>query len=101
MELPRALLSDFKTAVSFPGLFLSSGAGLSRVCEGSLGLRIIKLALVAPEDDSHLQLMPLLRQPKILGHEARIHIHKLFTEPVHRAQRLPKELVVDDAPSLR
>ena len=79
MELPHALLRGLAMAVSFPGLFLSSGEGLTRGCERNLDLRIIKLALVAPKVDSHLQLMPLLHQPKTLGHEARVHIHELFT----------------------
>ena len=70
-------------------------------CEVSLGLRIIKLALVAPEVDGHLQLMPLLHQPKTLGHEARVHIHELFTKPVDRAHRLLKVLVANDAPFSR
>ena len=85
MELPHALFLDLAMAISFPSLFQSSGAGLTGGCEGSLGLRIIELTLVAPEVDSHLQLMPLLHQPKTLGHEARVHIHELFTKPVHRA----------------
>ena len=54
MGLPRALLCVLATAVSFPSLFQNSRAGLMRGCKGNLGLRIIELALVAPEVDSHL-----------------------------------------------
>ena len=101
MELPRALLRGLAMAVSFSGLFLSLEVGLTRGYERGLGLRIIELTLVAPEVDSHLQLMLLLRQPKTLSHEACVHLHELFTKPVHRAHRLLKELVVDDALLLR
>ena len=97
MELTCALLRGLVVAVSFSGLFQSSGAGFTRGCERSFSLRVIKLALVTPEVDSHLQLMPLLRQPKTLSLEARIDVCEFTTKPVHRAHCLLEELVADHA----
>ena len=101
MELPRAFLCDLAETVSFPGLFQGPSVGLTRGRKRHLGLRIINLALVAPEVDGHLQFMPLLHQPKTLGLEAHIYIRELSAKPTHWAHRLPKELMADDAPFVR
>ena len=76
MELPRAFICILAAMISFPGFFQGSGASLARGRKRRLGLRIIKLALVAPEVDGHLQFVPLLHQPKTLGLEARVYINR-------------------------
>mgnify|MGYP005837072981 CR=1 FL=1 len=49
--------------------------------------------LKMPEVDGHLQLMPLVRQPKVLRLKAGVDIDKLFSEPAQRTHCLPEKLV--------
>ena len=58
----------------FTGFLQGSGEGLPRGRERRLDLRIVKLALVAPEVDGHLQLMSLLHQPTTLSFEACVYV---------------------------
>ena len=53
--------------------------------------------LKAPEDNSHFQLTPLVRQPEALPLEASVNIGKLFPDPAQRAHHFLKELVADSA----
>ena len=66
--------------------------------EGRLGLRILKVALVATEVDGHPQLAPLLHQPETFSLKARVDTRELFTKSAHCAHRLLEELVTNHAP---
>ena len=98
MELPRTFLYDLAASISFPGFFQGSGASFTRGRKRRLGLRVIKIALVAPEVDGNLQFMPLFHQPKTIRLEARVYIRELPAKLAHRAHRLLEELVADGAP---
>ena len=63
--------------------------------EGCIGLRILKVALIATEVDGHLQLAPLLHQSETLGLKARVDTRELFTKPAHR---FLEELMANHAP---
>ena len=66
--------------------------------EGRLGLRILKVALIATEVDGHPQLAPLLHQPETFSLKARVDARELFTKSTHRTHRLLEELVTNYAP---
>ena len=98
LELPRAFLRSLATAVSLASLFQGSRAGFMCDLEGRLGLRILKVALIVTEVDSHPQLAPLLHQPETFSLKARVDTRELFTKSVHRAHCLLEELVANYAP---
>lgn len=91
------LLRDLAMKICFPSIHQSLGEGLSRGRKGFLGLRIVKLVLIAREVDSNLQPVSLLNQPQALSFKTRVHIRKLSTKMAHRIHRLPEELSVNDA----
>ena len=62
---------------------------------GRLGLRIGAFMLKMPEVDGHLQLMPLVRQPKVYRLEVGVNGGKLFSKPTQCTRRLPEDLVAD------
>ena len=66
--------------------------------ERRLGLRVLKVTLIAAKVDGHLQLAPLLRQPETFSLKTRIDTRELFTKSVHRVHRLLEELMANHAP---
>ena len=97
LELPRTLLRSLVTAVSLASLLQGSGASITGNLEGRLGLRIVKITLIAAKIDGHPQLTPFLHQPKTFSLKARVDARKFFTKSAHRAHRLLEELVANDA----
>ena len=73
------------------GLFQSTGAGLTRSCEGLRGLRAGALMLQMPEVDGDLQLMPLACQAEALRFEACVDVDKFSPKPTQRGSLLPGE----------
>lgn len=69
--------------------------------QGHFGLCLGVLMLKMPEVDGHLQLVPLIRQPKVLRLEAGIDVDKFFTESAQRTHCLPKKLLVYNTTSAR
>src|SRR4051812_5316541 len=80
LKLPLPLLCRLKMAVGGPGFLLSASTRLTRSCKGCRGTCAGALMLKMPEVDGNLQLVPLMRQAKVLRLEADIDVGKLFSK---------------------